>query len=176
MIRIQPTHTTDVEHYTFIEELLIKSFPPQEYRKLAQLRQYTDSKSNFANNTILEGDRLVGLISYWHLEHFYYIEHFAINPALRNKGYGQKVLHALCKELNRPIVLEVELPSDETAQRRIHFYQKNGFTLWKQEYAQPPYRTGDEYLPMHLMAYGNLSCERDFEEVKKRIYKEVYNL
>lgn len=175
MIRIQQIRTTDVDEYQFIEELLTIAFPPQEYRKLAELRTYTDSKSNFVANIILDGYKPVGLISYWFFEHFYYIEHFAINPALRNQGYGQKVLHSLCKKFKLPIVLEVELPTDKTSQQRINFYQRNGFTLWEKTYAQPPYRAEDGYLPMHLMVYGNLSCERDFEEVKKRIYKEVYN-
>ena len=41
---------------------------------------------------------------------------------------------------------------------------------------QPPYKPGDGYLPMLLMAYGNLECEKDFEYVKERIYREVYNV
>ena len=39
---------------------------------------------------------------------------------------------------------------------------------------QPPYKAGDNYLPMLLMAHGNLECEKDFEQVKKCIYREVY--
>ena len=34
MIRLQPISTSDLQHYKFMEELLIDSFPPEEYRQL----------------------------------------------------------------------------------------------------------------------------------------------
>lgn len=42
MIRLQPISTSDLQHYKFMEELLIDAFPPEEYRQLEQLREYTD--------------------------------------------------------------------------------------------------------------------------------------
>ena len=52
MIRLQPISTSDLQHYKFMEELLIDSFPPEEYRQLEQLREYTDRTGNFHNNII----------------------------------------------------------------------------------------------------------------------------
>lgn len=72
--------------------------------------------------------------------------------------------------------MEVEAPEEEMAIRRINFYKRHGFTLWEKPYMQPPYKPGDGYLPMLLMAYGSLECEKDFEYVKERIYREVYNV
>lgn len=175
MIRLQPIHTSDVQHYQFMEDLLTATFPPDEYRELKKLREYTDQNPHFYNNIIFDDDTPIGLITYWDFEHFYYVEHFAINPALRNGGYGKKSLEFLCEKLNRPIVLEVEMPLQEMAQRRINFYQRQGFILWEKKYEQPPYKAGDGFLPMYLMVRGDLQCEQDFETVKNRIYKEVYN-
>lgn len=175
MIRIQPITTADVQHYAFMEELLIAAFPPEEYRELHNLREYTDRTGNFHNNILFDDETPIGLITYWDFGHFYYFEHFAIDPALRNGGYGKKVLNFLCEQLHRPIVLEVEAPVEEMAQRRINFYKRQGFVVWEKEYQQPPYKSGDPFLPMYLMAYGDLQCERDFNEVRKRIYQEVYN-
>lgn len=53
MIRFQPITTSDVQHYKFMEELLVESFPPEEYRELEHLREYTDRIGNFHNNIIL---------------------------------------------------------------------------------------------------------------------------
>ena len=39
MIRLQPISTSDLQHYKFMEELLVDSFPPEEYRQLEQLRE-----------------------------------------------------------------------------------------------------------------------------------------
>ena len=103
-------------------------------------------------------------------------EHFAIDPAQRNGGYGKSVLNHLCQLLKHPIVLEVEIPEEEMAKRRINFYQRQGFSLWEKPYQQPPYKTGDNYLPMLIMAYGDIECGKDFDSVKEHIYREVYNV
>ena len=176
MIRFQTISTSDVQHYQFMENLLIAAFPPEEYRELKELREYTDRTGNFYNNIIFDNETPVGFITYWDFNDFYYVEHFAIDPTLRNGGYGKKTLDYLCKELDRPIVLEVEMPVEEMAKRRINFYQRQGFVLWDKEYKQPPYKPGDDFLPMYLMVFGNLQCEQDFEIIKNKIHKEVYNV
>ena len=103
MIRLQPISTSDLQHYKFMEELLIDAFPPEEYRQLEQLREYTDRTGNFHNNIIFDDDLPVGFITYWDFDSFYYVEHFATNPALRNGGYGKRTLEYLCNYLKRPI-------------------------------------------------------------------------
>lgn len=176
MIQFKPIKTTDRELYQFMESLIQTAFPKDEYRELDVLRNYTDTKPNFYNNIIVEGDQPIGFITYWNFDNFYYIEHFAIDPNLRNGGYGKKVMESICEMLKSPIVLEVERPDEEMAQRRINFYQRQGFELWHSDYSQPPYREGDSFLPMLLMIHGNLVEDKHYEEVKERIYKEVYNV
>ena len=176
MIRLQPISTADTQHYAFMEKLLVTAFPPEEYRELQNLREYTDQVNHFHNNIIFDNDASIGLLTYWNFEQFYYVEHFAIDPSQRNGGYGEKTLQHVCQRLQRPIVLEVEAPIEEMAQRRINFYKRHGFVLWENEYQQPPYRASDAFLPMHLMIYGSLEPNRDFIDVKQRIYHEVYNV
>ena len=45
-------------------------------------------RDRFCNNIILENGNSIGMISYWTMGDFYYIENFAIDPSLRNGGYG----------------------------------------------------------------------------------------
>ena len=146
MIRLQRITTADTDLYSYMEKLMTQSFPSEEYRELEEFG------------------------------HFYYIEHFAIDPAQRNGGYGKSVLNHLCQLLKHPIVLEVEIPEEEMAKRRINFYQRQGFSLWEKPYQQPPYKTGDNYLPMLIRAYGDIECGKDFDSVKEHIYREVYNV
>ena len=89
MIKLQPISTSDLQHYKFMEELLVDAFPPEEYRQLEELREYTDRTGNFHNNIIFDDDLPIGFITYWDFDRFYYVEHFATNPALRNGGYGK---------------------------------------------------------------------------------------
>lgn len=174
MITIKRIKSTEIEYYSFVEKLYTSSFPKEERRSLELQREYTDHNPIFFNNIILSDQTPIGFISYWEFDTFYYIEHFAVAPNHRNGGYGQKVLEYLHVKLNRPVVLEVEKPTDEFSTRRIQFYKRLGYTLWQNEYLQPPYNEGDGYLPMHLMIFGRLDSEKDFVPVKERLYKEVY--
>lgn len=174
MIKIQQISTADTQLYSYMESLLINTFPLEEYRDLEELRKNTDTKLIFHNNIIFHNNTPIGFISYWDFDTFYYIEHLAIDPEQRNSGYGKKVLNHL-SQLFSSIILEVEKPNDEMSERRIKFYQRQGFSLWNRAYQQPPYRTGGSYLPLFFMAYGNLNDEKDFEMVKEKLYNEVYN-
>lgn len=175
MITLQRITTADAELYHYVENLLVQSFPDNEYRPLEQLRDYTDHKKAFCNNVILHENNPIGLLTYWDFGTYCYIEHFAIDTRQRNGGYGRESLQLLCRLLERPVVLEVEMPDNELAERRIRFYQRQDFRLWTKPYKQPPYKAGDSFLPMYLMAYGNLQAERDFESVVSDIHREVYN-
>ena len=115
MIRLQPINTSDFQHYKFMEELLIDAFPPEEYRELNQLREYTDRVGNFHNNIIFDDDLPIGFITYWDFDSFYYVEHFATNPALRICGDGKRTLEFLCHYLYQPIVLVVVRPIEDMA-------------------------------------------------------------
>ena len=107
-----------------MEELLVESFPPEEYRELEHLREYTDRIGNFHNNIIFDDDLPIGFITYWDFDEFYYVEHFATNPALRNGGYGKRTLEHLCEFVKRPIVLEVERPVEEPGEFILQKYCK----------------------------------------------------
>ena len=156
MIEIKQVKTQDEVNYTFVEKLMHTAFPQEERRDTVQQREYSDNNPRFCNNIILENGNSIG--------DFYYIEHFAIDPSLRNGGYGKRVLEMIKKQLKGPIVLEVEEPNDEMSTRRIHFYKRLEFTLHKKPYIQPPYRKGDSGLPMLLMTYGDIDMESDFEK------------
>lgn len=176
MISIKRITTKDSQHYNYMEELLTASFPIEEYRDLAVLRAYTDALPIFHCHIILHANTPIGLVTYWDLDSFYYIEHLAIDPNQRNGGYGRKLLNYLSEFLKKPIVLEVEYPTEEMAKRRINFYQREGYTLWEKEYFQPPYRVGQSNLPMYLMVQGELNPQTDFDMVRTKIYREVYSV
>lgn len=174
MIEIKQVKTQDEVNYAFVEKLMHTAFPQEERRDTVQQREYSDNNPLFCNNIILENNTPIGMISYWTMGDFYYIEHFAIDPTLRNGGYGKRVLEVIKQQLQGPIVLEVEEPNDEMSTRRINFYKRLGFVLHEKTYMQPPYRAGDSGLPMFLMTYGVIDMNSDFERVKNSLYKEVY--
>lgn len=175
MIQLQEINTSH-EHYLFMEKLLQTAFPTQERRNSDQQRKNTDENPLFHNILITDNDTPIGLLTYWKFSSFVYIEHFAIDSHLRNKNYGSQTLKLFCQEINVPIVLEAEEPTDEIARRRIDFYQRQGFIIQDVPYLQPPYRPEDEWFPLKLVTYGSIKIEQDYHLIKDTIYREVYNV
>lgn len=176
MIEIQQVKTKDEADYRFVEELMLTAFPEAERRDTPQQREYSDHHPLFRSHIVRNDEQPIGMVSYWDFGDFFYIEHFAISPSLRNGGYGGKVLAMLQEQLKKPIVLEVEEPTDELSTRRIGFYQRQGFTLHHHPYMQPPYRPSDTSFPMFLMSCGNLDMDKEFERVRDTLHREVYGV
>ena len=174
--------TSTDENYSLIEDLLQSAFPREERRDSEKQRQFTDNNEKFHCNAIYSGNEYVGLITYWDFTDYIYIEHFAINESLRGKGFGKKALSTIKETIDKPIILEVEMPTDKNenldpiAMNRIKFYQQSGFELHELEYEQPPYHPNDEWLPMKLMTFGNVNMKNNYKTIKQTIYREVYEV
>ena len=115
-----------------------------------------------------------GFLAVWEFESFIYIEHFAVDPALRNSGTGSAMLQELVKQYQKPICLEVELPEDELTRRRIGFYERNGFVFNEYPYIQPPISKGKSPVPLRIMTYGSAITQDTFKEMKRVLYQRVY--
>lgn len=165
-------HTTD-SAYAQVERLWLTAFPEAERRDTAAQQANTDTQPNF-HCLVAEDTHMVGFLTYWDFGAFCYVEHFATLPSVRNSGYGSAILREVLCRAGKPIVLEVESPDTELSQRRVHFYERNGLTLWQVPYIQPAYRAGGESVPMFLMATAPLSAEHDFPTIRRTLYSEVY--
>lgn len=115
-----------------------------------------------------------GFLAVWEFESFIYIEHFAVDPALRNSGTGSAMLQELVKQYQKPICLEVELPEDELTRRRIGFYERNGFVFNEYPYIQPPISKGKSPVPLRIMTYRSKITREEFQKMKEILYRRVY--
>lgn len=174
MIRFERIKNCKHTLYTYGENVLIDSFPRNEYRNIDEIKEYINSNKLFHFNIILKGNIPIGILTYWTLNECCYIEHFAIESEKRNNGYGKSVLDELKKIIQGRIVLEVEMPLNKIGSRRINFYEREGFKLYKMPYFQPPYRKEDNCLPMMIMAHGKEINDELFTRIRNSIYQEVY--
>lgn len=155
-----------------VKKIYTEAFPPEERRPWHEVLTLLDKMGGpFAINLISLDGRVVGFISSWNLDDFVYIEHFAMKPSLRNRGLGARVLRHFCSGMKKPVVLEAEPAANgETAQRRISFYERNGFSAFKNfQYVQPPYAPGLPEVPLTLMS---TSKEIDLKHVESQLHKD----
>ena len=118
----------------------------------------------------------VGFIIYWQWPDVstLFIEHIAIDPQQRNKQFGQQVIQQILQLDFTHFLLEAECPTDAISERRIGFYERQGFSLNLFAYAQPPYQRGKPDIPMKLMSIPALEQQKEFDEFSKLIKERVY--
>ncbi|WP_210466108.1 GNAT family N-acetyltransferase [Rufibacter roseolus] len=173
MLTLISIKTTATPGFSQAWQLYEEAFPLEERRTLAQ---QTELLSNPAYQflSILDQEKFAGFFGVWQLPEFTFLEHFAVLPSLRGKGTGAQALTGLLDIILQPMVLEVEPPHSEIAQRRIRFYERLGFHLNDFEYRQPPYVAGMPWVPLLLMSYPTVLALEEIEKVKIQLYRYVY--
>ena len=159
---------TSQSDFSEIYRIMQASFSDNEYRP------YDEQLALFEEPEYRIYYMPAGFLAVWEFESFIYIEHFAVDPALRNSGTGSAMLQELVKQYQKPICLEVELPEDELTRRRIGFYERNGFVFNEYPYIQPPISKGKSPVPLRIMTYGSAITQDTFEEMKRVLYQRVY--
>lgn len=165
-----------VDEFDAVYDIMENSFPDDEYRS------YCGQKMLFSKPEydiyVVDGDdsTLRAFVSVWDFDNFAYIEHLAVNPACRNAGIGASILAAVKEKVGKRICLEVELPENDIARRRIGFYTRNGFSLNEYHYIQPPMSAGKNPVPLLIMTTGGAVDEKKFEYIKDKLYEKVYNV
>lgn len=157
--------------YTLMEE----SFPKDEYR------DYQKQKELFQNpeyQILIEKDpefrKIKAFFAAWEFETFIYVEHFAVNPVLRNGGVGSRMLKALKEDAEKMIILEVEPPTEKIAVRRVRFYERNGFFFNDYPYIQPSMGEGRKETPLFLMSTERKIDEEEYRMIRNTLYTKVY--
>ena len=150
------------------------SFPVEERRPWVNIIKQINLSSQFSMYAVKDSNNsFVGFITTWNFPEAIYIEHFAVSESMRGTGYGTEIIKFFYS-LNTNIIFEVELPgSNEMADKRISFYQRNGFkTLPNVAYTQPPYTPDLEPVPMLLMVKNDF---QDIDSFVKQFHDLVYN-
>ncbi len=173
LISVSPGDTATLQ---FIERIYIQSFPPDERRDFREVEKLLEQNACFNIVSLAHENSPVGFISYWQWEEFAYIEHFAIDSALRGGGYGAEGITRLLNQLGIPVVLEVELPENELSRRRIRFYERAGFTLCPLPYTQPAYSPDKQSMQLLLMSFGEMNLDHNFDAVVTRLHSQVYGV
>ena len=134
-----------------IVKIYESSFPFEERRPIESMSEAIASQAVCFFRIYCAGE-CIGLLHCWCFTHVVYCEHFAIAQAFRNHRYGQMVLRTLLANTPKPLLLEVEPPTDEMSKRRMNFYEREGLAIVKTDYMQPPYHPSLPPLPLYLLS------------------------
>lgn len=175
-LAVRPCKETD---HAWLYNLLQRSFPKEECVSKEQLLAWM--KHDRARAFILlaaepdQAPKRIGLFLGSQMNGFFFGEYLAMDPSVRNQGYGRRFLFRLKEILNQPMVFECELPEDsEIARRRYHFYLRLGFFRYDYDYTMPALRESDDPIPMCLMGAVERIDSAKIDEVVLEIYRRAY--
>ena len=118
---------------------------------------------------------IVGIILYWETLNYIYIEHFCIEPNMRNKKYGESALELL-KKKKKTIILEIDPPIDEISIRRKLFYTRVGYKENDTfNHIHPPYSKFNKGHSLSVMSYPDFLTQTEYDKfnlyLKNRVMK-----
>lgn len=174
MIEIKRVLSVEDAMFQSMYNLCVIAFPENERRSWDSLQYVLCFNKNFNANVITLDGKFAGLFIYWIFDRFNFVEHVAIVPSLRGHGLGSFAFEYLKKNSNLPVLLEVELPDNRAAIRRIEFYEKLGYVVVDKSYAQPPYENDGFLVPMQLMTNDLHFVSTHFISIKRCIFSKVY--
>ncbi len=159
----------EVLHNTFTDSNLFDefwnlyqiSFPEYEQRSIESQKSLTNAE-NYTLLSFAEQETYVGLLTYWDFEEFCYLEHFAINPGLRGKGYGSKIIQYFLKNDSNKLILEIDPIEDDISKKRCRFYERLGFKQNSFDFINPGYKGKKHPHQLTLMSSPEILTEEEY--------------
>lgn len=156
-------------------EIMESSFPTDEIRTFSEQKELLKRK-NYRIFVFKEDEKIIGFIAIYLFKEFVFVEHLAVDKNYRGKQIGTALLKSVGKKEDEVVCLEVELPTTALSERRIEFYKRNGFFLNEYEYFQPSISQGKKKIPLLIMSKNRLLKKEEFENIKDKLYEEVYGV
>lgn len=175
MLCLKRIMSPEMPEFRKLIRLYEEAFPKEERREVSQLSELLQQEPAMYFNAIESEGELAGLFVYWNFGDFYYLEHLAVFADMRNRKIGQQLLDWVRIHLQGDRLLEVEPAGKEMAERRIKYYERNGYRIVKKDYLQPPYDGKRKDLPLWIMANSSYEdpalLDRHIQVIRKRVYR-----
>lgn len=164
----------NINDFDEVYALFQKAFIPAELRPYQKTKRLVKDKELMIYG-LKQNNKIVVALLVWKLNGFVFLENFAVDESLRGQGIGGQFLDDF-KQLfpNQTLILEVEKPYDEMSHRRIGFYQRHQMVLNPFSYEQPTLDVKPTNVILQLMTSPNAINEKQFQIIKKEIFKTVY--
>lgn len=126
-------YKSNTESKKIFKDLYFLAFPREERRPMKVLDRLS-AKNKLQVKIIFLDNKPIGLVVFSLFEDILWIDYLAIDPRIRSKGLGKKVLDYFKENYaDYRIFVEVETPDldtdpDDEKNKRVKFYEKNGFS------------------------------------------------
>jgi GNAT superfamily N-acetyltransferase len=153
-------------------EKLNKYFPVEEMKSREHMERLLEEKGD----VYYKDESPQHVMMYAEFDSFIFIDYVWVSTETRGQGIGHQLIEKL-KTKNKPIILEVEPIDyeDTDTEKRLHFYNREGFTHAQSiGYNRRSLATNEE-TPMEILYWSpnNDSEEMIYEQMKK-MYEDIH--
>ncbi|MRG87081.1 GNAT family N-acetyltransferase [Salinibacillus xinjiangensis] len=153
-------------------EKLSKYFPVEEMKSKEHMETLLEEKGD----VYYKDEGKYHVLMYAEFETFIFIDYVYVSKDARGKGIGHKLMEKL-KAKEKPIILEVEPIDyeDTDTEKRLHFYQREGFEHAKSiGYTRRSLAT-NELNDMEILYWSpKHETEEEIFEKMKKMYKNIH--
>lgn len=153
-------------------EKLSKYFPIEEMKS----KEHMDMLLKEKGDVYYKDESPNHVLMFAEFDSFIFIDYVWVSTETRGQGTGHKIIEKL-KEKGKPIILEVEpVDYDDTdTEKRLHFYQREGFTHAQAiGYTRRSLATNEE-TPMEILYWSpNDDSEDVIYEKMKHMYDNIH--
>ncbi|WP_188455352.1 GNAT family N-acetyltransferase [Virgibacillus oceani] len=153
-------------------EKLNKYFPVEEMKSKEHMEMLLKEKGD----VYYKDEGPYHVMMYAEFDTFIFIDYVYVSAKSRGQGIGHKLIEKL-KQRNKPIILEVEPVDyeDTDTEKRLHFYQREGFTHAQSiGYNRRSLATNEE-TPMEILYWSpNEDSEDAIYEKMKKMYEDIH--
>lgn len=122
-----------------VKSLYLSGFPEEERLSFFRMTLLALLKPSVRLFAYYENDLFCGFSFTVTTNQYLYISYFAVDPALRGKGYGHRMIALLQERFPQVGICEVKIPLDNTPSyeedcMRLHFWETAGFRFMGGKY------------------------------------------
>ncbi|GAF11429.1 hypothetical protein JCM19045_528 [Bacillus sp. JCM 19045] len=161
------------DQFNELYDLMTQSFPPDEFRPYEKQRALLE-KPEYTVYIHQKNNEIGAFFATWQTNEFVFLEHFAVKESFRNGGLGTTLLKAFLSLVNKPVRIEVEPPQSDLEQRRVGFYERNGFHFSGMGYTQPALSEDLQPIYLNIMSYPEPLSEESFTQFEAWMFSHVY--
>ena len=162
-LKIHQIKSKEDQYFAEFWKIYSASFPLNE-RRVSNQQTDVFKKQEYQVDIYFSDNHVIGFIAFWTTKDFIYIEHLAISPEVRSKGFGSTILKPFIETKPIPVILEIEPTIDDLTRRRLKFYESLGFVQNEHLHYQPPYHSEDLPLYLVILTYPNKIDEAIYQQ------------
>lgn len=150
-----------------------ESFPQYERRRISSHTRACED-NDFHTYIVVENGNLLALLFYWTYDRTIYIEHIAVNPLLRGRSIGSRLLSGFFEQHpGTDIILEIDPPVDDISRRRLAFYERLGFKNSGRVFRHPSYRRGGTGHDLLVLSYPEVPTDEQYARFMEYVIDKV---